>query len=46
MAKEVFFQLEVCETIDVESDKDIFEYHLNRATNTYYKYINEFKPWG
>ena len=46
MAKEVFFQLEVCQTIDVEKDKDIFDYHLGKATSTYYKYINDFKPWG
>lgn len=46
MAKEVFFELEVCETLDAEKDKEIFDYHLNKATSTYYKYINDFKPWG
>ena len=46
MAKEVFFELEVCTTVDAEKESNIFEYHLSKATSTYYKYINDFNPWG
>lgn len=46
MAKQVFFELEVCETLDIENEKDIYNYHLNKAVNIYNKYIKDFQPWG
>lgn len=46
MAKQVFFELEVCETLDVEKERDIYNYHLNKAVEIYSKHIKDFQPWG
>lgn len=46
MAKQVFFELEVCETLDVEKERDVYNYHLNKAIEIYSKHIKDFQPWG
>ena len=46
VAKQVFFELEVCESLDSKENKDIYDFHLNRALDIYSKHIKDFQPWG
>lgn len=43
MAKKVFFELEVCQSVDIEKDKDIYDYHMNKAINIYQSYAKDFQ---
>lgn len=46
LAKKVFFELEICETLHIETEKDIYNYHLNKAIDMYTKHIKDFQPWS
>ena len=46
IAKKVFFELEVCQSVNQDEEKDIFDYHINKATQIYRQYEKEFQPIG
>ncbi|MEE0965717.1 MAG: aromatic acid exporter family protein [Bacilli bacterium] len=43
MAKKVFFELEVCQTVDIEKEKNIYDYHMNKAINIHQSYVKDFQ---
>ena len=46
IAKKVFFVLEVCQSVDQDKEKHIFDYHINKATQIYRQYEQVFQPIG
>ena len=43
VAKRLFLEFEILDTIDKEKHLDIFEFHVNSALKTYEAYVEEFQ---
>lgn len=43
MAERLLLELEVLETIDRESETQVFEYHVKKALNIYDSYIQKLQ---